>query len=267
MLRKPDTVDTFWVDVRHAHRSGAQDRTVGVSIPKIQELRLTGRTTLFENSGVTSQEFAEPLREVLKLMVAARSREAACPLSFFQLFVNGLTNIVRSLHFGMDLVTDLVGLNLLGAGSEFGMGLSSEEYNFLFSYIEFLVSQDLAHIDFGDCLIDWNDRQMVPHFVVPLSSRGRALVRLINAKEDELRASAVLPHGGRIRIAQEHLFQWIVTQSDLERIPLVRAFEQSIRGETKVTELDGTPLTRSFRPVHSGRGQHGRPCDSSDRKM
>jgi hypothetical protein len=79
----------------------------------------------------------------------------------------------------MDLVSNLVELNLIRTESEFGMGIGSKEYNFLFRYIEFLVSQDLANVDLGDCLVDWNDREMVPRFIAPLSSRGRGLVRLI----------------------------------------------------------------------------------------
>jgi hypothetical protein len=228
ILNKPDTREAFWVDVRQLYRSGKQDEAAGVAVPKLQELSLTSRARLFENSGVIGQEFTEDLDEVLKLMVKSRSGEASFPLTFFQLFVNGLTNIVRSLHFGMGLVTDLVEMNLSENGSEFGMGLGFNEYEFLFQYIQFLVSQDLAGIDFGDCLIDWNDRQMVPRFVAPLSSRGRALVRLISDKEDQLRSMGALPNDGRIRVAQEHLIQWVVTPSDLERIPLIRAFEHSV---------------------------------------
>jgi hypothetical protein len=128
----------------------------------------------------------------------------------------------------MDLVTNLVEANLIRIESEYGMGMGSEEYDFLFRYVEFLVSQDLANVDFGDCLIDWNDRQMVPRFVAPLSSRGRALVRLISEKEDQLRSAGVLVGSDSVRIAQEHLFQMIFTEYDMERMPLIDEFERNI---------------------------------------
>ncbi len=228
VLHKPNTEETFWLDVRQACRSGAQDKNAGVSVPKAQKFKITSRTKLFDNAGLIGEEFAESLDEVLKLLVSSRSKEASFPLSFFQLFVNGLTNIVRSLHFGMDLVTNLVEANLIRIESEYGMGIGSEEYDFLFRYVEFLVSQDLANVDFGDCLIDWNDRQMVPRFVAPLSSRGRALVRLISEKEDQLRSAGVLVGSDSVRIAQEHLFQMIFTEHDMERMPLIDEFERNI---------------------------------------
>jgi hypothetical protein len=228
MLHNPNTEETFWLDVRQAYRSGAHDKNVGVSVPKAQEFKITSRSKLFDNAGLIGEEFTESLDDVLTLLVNARSREASFPLSFFQLFVNGLTNIVRSLHFGMDLVTTLVELNLMRAESEYGIGMGSEEYDFLFRYVQFLVSQDLANVDFGDCLIDWNDRGMVPRFVAPLSSRGRALVRLISEKEDQLRSFGVLAGSNSIRIAQEHLIQMIFTPSDVERLALIDEFERNI---------------------------------------
>jgi hypothetical protein len=228
VLHKPETGESFWADARYAYRSGTQDVKAGLSVPKAQEFGLTTRAKMFENSGVTGGEYAESLEEVLRLLVTSRSNEASFPLTFFQLFVNGLTNIVRSLHFDMDLVTNVVEINLSDADSEFGMGIGSEEYDFLFRYLQFLVSQGIVDVDFGDCLIDWNDRQMVPRFVAPLTLRGRALVRLISQKEDDFRASGVLSASGGIRIAQEHLFQMVLTPSDIARLPLIRAFEWNL---------------------------------------
>jgi hypothetical protein len=228
VLHKPNADETFWLDIRQAYRSGAHDKNVGVSVPKTQEFKITSRTMLFDNAGLIGEEFTESLDDVLAFLVSARSSEASFPLSFFQLFVNGLTNIVRSLHFGMDLVMNLVESNLISTDSEYGIGIRSEEYDFLFRYVKFLVSQDLANIDFGDCLIDWNDRGLVPRFVAPLSSRGRALVRLINEKEDQLRSAGVIAGSDSIRIAQEHLIQMVFTPSDAERLGLIDEFERNI---------------------------------------
>jgi hypothetical protein len=228
VLHKPDSEETFWLDVRQLYRSRNQDKDVGVSVPKAQEFKVTSRTKLFDNAGLIGEEFAESLDEVLKLLVTSRSKNASFPLSFFQLFVNGLTNIVRSLYFGMDLVSNQVELNLIRTQSEFGMGIGSEEYDFLFRYIEFLVSQDLANVDFGDCLVDWSDRGLVPRFIAPLSSRGRALVRLIGEREDQLQSARVLAGSDSVRIAQEHLFQIVFTEHDMERMPLIDEFERSI---------------------------------------
>ena len=228
VLHQPQTGESFWMDVRHAYRRGVQDVKVGVSVPKAQTLSSTPGAELFQNVVVSTDNFMESLEDVLRALVTARSSEASFPLSYFQLFAGGLTNIVRSLHFGMDLVSNIVEMNLAHLDSEFGMGLGTEEYDFVFSYVQFLVAQDLADIDFGDCLIDWNDREMVPRFVAPLTRRGRDLVTLIGQKEDELRSAGVLPNMEFIRVAQEHLVQMVVTQSDVERVPLTSAFEANI---------------------------------------
>jgi hypothetical protein len=228
VLHKPDTEETFWLDVRQLYRSGSQDKHVGVSVPKAHEFKVTSRAGLFDNVGLFAEEFAESLDEVLKLLIISRSKNPSFPISFFQLFVNGLTNIVRSLHFGMDLVTNQVELNLGQTESEIGMGVGQEEHDFLFRYIKFLVSQDLANIDFGDCLVDWNDRELVPRFMAPLSSRGRALVRLIGEREDQLRSAGLLASSGYIRIAQEHFLQIVPTHFDLDRMSLIAEFEKNI---------------------------------------
>lgn len=228
VLHQPKTGESFWIDVRHAFRRGIQDNTVAISVPKCQILSGTSGASLFENAGVAVDAFMDLLEDVLKALVNHRSNEGSLPLSYFQLFVGGLTNIVRALYFGMDLVTTIVETNLALMKSEFGMGMGFQEYEFVFGYVQFLVAQDLADIDFGDCLIDWNDREMVPRFVAPLTRRGRDLVKLIGQKEDQLRLSQALPPSDGIRVAQEHLMQLVVMPSDVLRAPLIALFEDKV---------------------------------------
>jgi hypothetical protein len=228
VLHQPEAGESFWIDVRHAYRRGAQDEKIGVSVPKVQTFSATTGFQLFENVVVTAEAFLESLETVLRTLVSTRTTNASFPLSYFQMFAGGLTNIVRSLHFGMDLVTNLVEMNLAFGESDYGMGLGAEEYDFVFGYVKFLVAQDLADIDFGDCLVDWNDREMVPRFVAPLTRRGRDLVRIIGDREDQLRSAGLLPEQKFIRVAQEHFVQMVVSPSDVERVPLIAAFEANI---------------------------------------
>jgi hypothetical protein len=95
----------------------------------------------------------------------------------------------------MDLVSNTVEMNRAHCHSEFGMGLGPEEYEFVFGYVKFL----------GDCLIDWNDREMVPRFVAPLTRRGRGLVTLIGQKEDQLRSARLLSDLGLIRVGDANM--------------------------------------------------------------
>ena len=149
--------------MRQALRSPHQLTAVRVS--KKRNLVMSSPEELFATSGVTDEEFLDDLKEVAVLMVGKRSQDAGFPLSYFELFVHGLTNIARSLYFGTDLAIELAEENLRINNSECGMGIGDEEDQFLFDYVKFLVSQDLAMIDCGDCLIDWEDRRIQPHFV------------------------------------------------------------------------------------------------------
>ena len=174
---------------------------------------------------MTVGEFTEDLTQVMSFMIGKRSLGAGFPLSYFELFVHGLTNIVRSLYFGMDLASTIAEAHLEIDNSEVGVGIGQQEYSFLFDYVKFLVSQDLAIIDFGDCLIDWNDRLMVPTFLAPLTSRGRRLVDIVGAQEDQLRTLGLLGSEQHLRVAQERFLTILFTPTDIGRVSLVRSFE------------------------------------------
>jgi hypothetical protein len=55
----------------------------------------------------------------------------------------------------------------------------------MFEFVRFLVAQNLADVNMSDCLIDWTDRQMLPRFMAPLTTRGRQLVDALQAREAE----------------------------------------------------------------------------------
>ncbi len=129
----------------------------------------------------------------------------------------------------MDLASTIAEVNLSVSDFEVGVGIGHAEHEFLFDYVKFLVSQDLAAVDFGDCLIDWQDRQMHPHFVAPLTSRGRQLVELIGFHEDRLRKSGLLNSQKGLRVAQERFMQVLFTPSDVYRVPLAQSFASLLR--------------------------------------
>jgi hypothetical protein len=65
---------------------------------------------------------------------------------------------------------------------------------------------------------------MQPHFVAPLTSRGRALVALIQKEEARLVDSGMMPVDGYRHVAQEGFFQ-MVPQSYFPRFPRIRQFQ------------------------------------------
>jgi hypothetical protein len=227
-LHDPTTGQLAWIDVRQELRRPDRTQT-GVDIPKGNNLSTAPREEIFTTAGVNAEEFVDDLEEVLKFMASKTAADAAFPVSYIELFSQGLTNIVRSLYFGMDLASTIAEVNLAGSNSEFGLGIGQAEHEFLFDYIKFLVSQDLAAVDFGDCLIDWQDRQMHPHFVAPLTSRGRKLVELIDLHEDRLRRSGLLSSPKGLRVGQERFMQLLFTPADVHRLPLAHSFGVLLR--------------------------------------
>lgn len=124
----------------------------------------------------------------------------------------------------MDMIISSVEYNLEATNAPYGMGMGHQEHEFAFGFVKFLVAQGLAHIDLSDCLIDWVDREMHPHFVAPLSSRGRALVRLIHQEEARLVAAGKMGDEGSLRVAQEAFFE-MVPASYFRRFPRIRSFQ------------------------------------------
>ncbi len=215
---------SYWTDARQALRSPSKDGDTYIKIPQSNFLEETAPEVLFENAGVTGQPFIANIGNVLHALLTTRSGEGTFPLSYFDLYVHGLTSICRSIYYGMDAVCNAVEYNLAAADSEFGMGMGDTEHHFIFGFVKFLVAQNLAQVDFADCMIDWVDRQMQPTFVAPLTSRGRELVALIHQEEERLIRSGSLPDGGNLRVAQEGFFQ-MVPRSYCRRFPRIRQFQ------------------------------------------
>lgn len=227
VLHDPDSNLSYWADVRQALRSPGRGGKPFIEVPTHNVLEDTEAVELFETAGVQDQPFIDDLDGVLSKLLSTCSNQARFPLSHFDLFTHGLTNICRSIYYGMDMVCNAVEYNLYASGSTFGMGMGDAEHRFAFDFVKFLLAQGLAQIDYADCLIDWVDRDMQPNFVAPLTSRGRALVSLINKEEARLVAEGKLPDGSGLHVAQEGFFG-MVPQSYVQRFPRIRDFQNAI---------------------------------------
>lgn len=99
--------------------------------------------------------------------------------------------------------------------------LGENEHEFLFAFIKFLVNQHLADVDFSDCLIDLHEKQMMPTFSAALTSRGRKLVEMIDALQNEREDCGAIAKSGSIRAAQEDFVHMVFSPSHYERILLI----------------------------------------------
>lgn len=237
MLHSPQNGITYWVDARRFLRDPETSSLRYIVVPKGNRLQESTGEQLFFSAGARSQPMLS-LERVLSELVSTQTSNSSFPLSYLDLFANGLTNIARSLYFSMDLANTIAEFhfetNLDESTPELrgviGVGLGGDEYEFLFDYVQFIVQQHIAEVDFSDCLIDWYSREMVPRFIAPLTSRGRELVRLISELQDSLSEQLQAPPG--IRVAQEGLVQMAFTQSHYLRLPLIRRFQQLVASQT-----------------------------------
>jgi len=224
ILHDPDTNHSYWQDIRQALRTSSENEN-GILVPKTNILQNTDANTLFEGFAVLDQSLM-PIEEVLNHLLNTKCRNGSFPVSFFNLFCSGLTNICRSLYFGMDIAMTVAEENLRLIESHFGVGVGKQEQEFLISYIKFLVHQHIADIDFSDCMVDWYDRQMQPTFMAPLTSRGRALVSQIHKLESKYEADGVIPDTGMLHAAQESSVQVVITRREIQRIELIAKLEK-----------------------------------------
>jgi len=219
ILHDPDSGKSYWLDIRHELRT-ASSEDKAVPIPKSNILQDTPPDILFEGFAVLNQPFME-LGDVLTHLVRTSCPNGSFPVSYFDLFCNGLTNICRSLYFGMDVAMTVAETKLATSNCPVGVGLGPREHEFLFGYVQFLVHQHIADIDYSDCLIDWYDRKMQPSFMAPLTSRGRLLVDTIQQLQAQLQQSGQLPDFGILRAAQEDFVQMVFAPSHYKRISII----------------------------------------------
>ncbi|BAT59397.1 hypothetical protein GJW-30_1_01930 [Variibacter gotjawalensis] len=230
VIHDPRSGKSYWTDARQELRSPSKAGHAYISIPKANLLQETPPQVLFENAGVTDQPFIDDLTEVMLALLTIKSGEQSFPLSYFDLYVQGLTSICRSIYYGMDVVMNAVEFNLVAAKAEYDMGMGGKEQDFVFGFVKFLLAQNLAQVDYADCMIDWIDRQMQPTFVAPLTSRGRELVALINREEKRLLESGALADEGGMHVAQEGFFE-MLHASYYRRQPRIRQFQEIMGGK------------------------------------
>lgn len=225
-LHYPDQKKTYWVDVRQKLRQPNSELDRAIIVPRANNLENTEAHVLFETSGIQKAPFIFEISDVLIAMLKNRKDEKGFVLSYLDLFTHGLTNLARSLYFGMDIVDVAVHFNQGRLYDQYRISIGGSEYDFIWRYVKFLVGQNLCEINFSDCLIDWHHQQLVPTFLAPLTARGRALIDFISDTENSLIQEQLLKDGGGYRVAQEG-FVAMDTSSYISRLPRIHDFQQA----------------------------------------
>lgn len=212
----PSTDKVYFVDVRHYIKVNGFGN---IRIPKRNLLNATTKSKIFETIGNFDAPFLE-IKDVFSEMLRNQCKSPLFNLSYLDLYLQGITNIGRQIYFDMSIAMDIAECRSPS------VAVGNEEYEFLYEYIRFLVNQNLAEIDFGDCLIEWDDRKLVPRFLVALTHRGKALSEYINYVESEY--STTMPE---TVLVQERLIQLVFDKYSYLRIEKSQKIQELIREE------------------------------------
>jgi hypothetical protein len=224
VLHNPEDYETIWVDARREIQMG---RAVPITVRRDAPFDARGVLQALSWDGAPLPIEPQSADLLFEQLLAERHEEASFPLSFFDLFVNGLTDIGRGLYFGMDLVTEIVSAKLQVSGFEFGMGIGGPEYEFLDRYVAYLVANNLVRFDFDWYRQSLQELQMVATLMGPLTPRGRALVEYI-ASVDRGRQ---VERGPYDQVVVERFVSMVWIHDVLPRTAWIEEFKTWLRDE------------------------------------
>jgi Domain of unknown function (DUF4365) len=221
VLHDPGTAVTCWVDARAALRGGEKT----VHVPKRQLLDSNG---VLEALGADGPLPQAPLhaRAVVKLMIAEREPLSHCDLTFFDLFVQGLTDHpMWSVYFSMDLYVGVAQMKQALLETEFGgLSIGSESFAFIDRYVSFLIAQDLARIDFDSFRRMADHAQMVGRILAPLTRRGLDLVEYVDAFDERM------PSTWQSRVVRDRPMEMLLLELP-ERTARIEEFKRRVDAE------------------------------------
>jgi len=178
-IRFEDTA--YWVDARRYLRSSTTMSEKAIKVPRANILNASKRDELIACYGSLGDKLLDA-KEIIVELAKNRFSSPNFNISYLELFGFGLTDICRKLFFSSNLFMTIAEQRAFNNGV--GVTVGYYEYEFLYEYIQFLINQNLIYYDFSDFLIDWEDRQLVPIFLCPLSPRGQEVVNILHNTYD-----------------------------------------------------------------------------------
>ena len=185
-LHNPEDDLVYFTDVKYYFGIPKKEKPNYIPVSKKSILNKSAKQEIFRSFGDIDKPLMA-LEEVLHFLINTRSDNASFLISYFDLFINGLTNLCRQLYFSISVAYDIAEYNMKEINhSEFGISVGEGEHEFLHAFVRFLIEQNLAKVDYGDYLIDWEERKLQPDFLATITSRGRELFDIIKASEHKL---------------------------------------------------------------------------------
>ena len=153
-----------------------------IEIPKENVLCKEKKDLFLKTIGGNLVTFSD-IENVFQFMLQKKCFDITFPVSFLELFISGLTNLCNDLFFNVTLAIDIAEVKIAQNPDLFG---TSIDHDFLWNYINYLVRENLAEINYHACLYNYEYMKMQPRFLAPLSYRGKQLVEYINQLEQQL---------------------------------------------------------------------------------
>lgn len=219
VLHNPESGETIWLDAR---REIQMDRGQPLSVLRAAKFDAEGVRKALAWDGAPLPAEPVPPDLLLQQMLATTTNNASLPLSFLDLFVNGLSDLGRSLYFGMDLVIEIAEAILAVRQSEFGWGLGGPEYEFLDRYVAFIVANNLVRFDFDWYRQSSEELQTVATLLGPLTPRGRTLVQYIS----DLDHNRAVERGPYEQVVVERFVQMVWRHDVLPRTQWIEDFKE-----------------------------------------
>lgn len=187
---------TIWANARDQLRDGATT----LRVPLTNVLNADGVRAALETAGPLPVA-AQPLDEILVEMVMHRHPNPGFRASFLDFFLGGLTDVAKSLYFGMDMVHETQDVLAVLPGGNGRIDIGSEEHVFIDDYVAYLLARDLARIDFDAWRRMARRFEMTGTWISPLTERGEALLEHIRTEHPDLLHSGLI----RERLVQMRL--------------------------------------------------------------
>lgn len=203
---------TVWADARSQLRAGKQE----IVIPIAQRFAESSLHQIFSNHGPAPSPTSPD--HVIREMLSNTTGNPSFPLDYLDIFTLGAFQHQRSLLISMSLIWT-AGQGILGLTAPgVGWSLGPDDYEFVLGYVTYLSARDLVRIDYDSFMEMWDELQVVPDVVAPLTPRGRAVLARIRSLDDSL----------EVRVVQDMYFVGFEEWDVLRHLPPLLNFKERI---------------------------------------
>ncbi|MEV0732658.1 DUF4365 domain-containing protein [Polymorphospora sp. NPDC050346] len=208
----PTIGSMHWIDVRKAIRL---NRASPVKLPLSPVLTPDNFLELFRSGGPLPTEPLPP-RGICEEMLS-KSSGIRSQISYFDLFVNGLTETGRALYFGMDLYCGIL------AHKTGYPDVESGDHSFIDDYIEFLIAHNIVVFNY-----EWFDEaaerwRMTGKFLGRLTIRGEQLLSYIRKLQSSW---SKWNRGMYASVTQERFVRILFEEDAQSRFRLIEEYKQ-----------------------------------------